>query len=49
MTGTKTLTIIKPGTAAKEYTGSIPSRINDHGFQISAMKLITLRYSGFQF
>jgi nucleoside diphosphate kinase len=41
MTGTKTLTIIKPEAVAKEYTGSILANINDHGFHISTMKLIT--------
>ncbi len=42
MTGTRTLTIIKPEAVAKEHTGSILAKINSHGFHISAMKLISL-------
>ncbi|HJX71889.1 MAG TPA: nucleoside-diphosphate kinase [Bacteroidales bacterium] len=42
MTGTKTLTIIKPEAVAKEYAGQILAKINSQGFHISAMKLISL-------
>lgn len=42
MAGTKTLTIIKPEAIEKEYIGPILAQINQHGFHISAMKLIRL-------
>ncbi len=42
MTGTKTLTIIKPGAVSHEYIGSILNIINTAGFHISAMRLIRL-------
>ncbi|MFO7658242.1 MAG: nucleoside-diphosphate kinase [Bacteroidales bacterium] len=42
MTGTKTLTIIKPGAVANEYIGPILAKINANGFHIAAMKLIML-------
>lgn len=42
MSGTKTLTIIKPGAVAHEYIGPILAKINANGFHISAMKLISL-------
>ncbi len=42
MAGTKTLTIIKPGTVAREYIGPILAMINNAGFHISALKYIKL-------
>lgn len=42
MTGTKTLTIIKPGAVANEYIGPILAKINANGFHVAAMKLISL-------
>lgn len=42
MSGTKTLTIIKPGAVSHEYIGPILKIINDHGFHISAMRLLRL-------
>lgn len=42
MTGTKTLTIIKPGAVSHEYIGPILHIINEAGFHISAMKLTHL-------
>jgi nucleoside-diphosphate kinase len=42
MTGTKTLTIIKPGAVSHEYIGPILARINEAGFHISAMRLFRL-------
>lgn len=42
MTGTKTLTIIKPGAVSHEYIGPILDRITEAGFHISAMRLFRL-------
>lgn len=42
MSGTKTLTIIKPGAVSHEYIGPILAKINEAGFHISAMKLLRL-------
>lgn len=42
MAGTKTLSIIKPEAVEKEYIGPILAHISQHGFHISAMKLIRL-------
>ena len=42
MSGTKTLTIIKPGAVSNEYIGPILAKINEGGFHIAAMKLIQL-------
>jgi nucleoside-diphosphate kinase len=42
MAGTKTFTIIKPGAVSHEYIGPILKIINDHGFHISAMRLLRL-------
>lgn len=42
MTGTKTLTIIKPGAVSNEFIGPILAKINANGFHIAAMKLIML-------
>jgi nucleoside-diphosphate kinase len=42
MAGTKTFTIIKPGAVSHEYIGPILHIINEHGFHISALKLIWL-------
>jgi nucleoside-diphosphate kinase len=42
MSGTKTLTMIKPGAVSHEYIGPILKIINDHGFHISAMRLLRL-------
>jgi nucleoside-diphosphate kinase len=45
MSGTKTLTIIKPGAVSHEYIGPILAKINEWGFHISAMKLLRLTRS----
>lgn len=42
MTGTKTLTIIKPEAVRNEFIGPILAKINEEGFHIAAMKLIRL-------
>lgn len=42
MSGTKTLTIIKPGAVSHEYIGPILAKINEAGFHISAMRLFRL-------
>lgn len=42
MSGTKTLTIIKPRAVRKEYIGPILAKINANGFHIAALKLIRL-------
>ena len=42
MTGTKTLTIIKPGAVRNEFIGPILAKINANGFHIAALKLIRL-------
>lgn len=42
MSGTKTLTIIKPDAVSREYTGRILDIITRAGFHIAAMKLISL-------
>ena len=42
MAGTKTFFIIKPGAVSHEYIGPILAMINDHGFHISALKLLKL-------
>ena len=42
MTGTKTLTIIKPCAVSNEYIGPILAKINEAGFHIAAMKLLQL-------
>ena len=42
MSGTKTLTIIKPGAVSNEYIGPILAKINKGGFHIAAMKFFRL-------
>ena len=42
MAGTITLTIIKPDAVAKEYIGPILAKINEAGFHIAGLKLISL-------
>jgi nucleoside-diphosphate kinase len=42
MTGTKTLTIIKPDAVRNEYIGPILAKINANGFHIATLKLIRL-------
>jgi len=42
MAGTITLTIIKPDAVANEYTGPILAKINNAGFHIAGLKLISL-------
>ena len=42
MSGTKTLTIIKPCAVGNEYIGPILAKINEAGFHIAAMKLLQL-------
>jgi nucleoside-diphosphate kinase len=42
MTGTKTLTIIKPCAVKKGFTGAILDKIIKNGFQIAALKMIWL-------
>ena len=42
MSGTKTLTIIKPGAVSNEYIGPILAKINEGGFHIAALKLLQL-------
>lgn len=42
MSGTKTLTIIKPGAVKSEYIGPILEKINAAGFHISGMRLLQL-------
>jgi nucleoside-diphosphate kinase len=42
MTGTQTLTIIKPGAVNNEHLGPILAKINEGGFHISALKLIQM-------
>jgi nucleoside-diphosphate kinase len=42
MSGTKTLTIIKPGAVANEHIGPILAKINEAGFHIAAMKFFKL-------
>ena len=42
MTGTKTLTIIKPEAVRKEAIGPILAKINTNGFHIAALKLVRL-------
>jgi nucleoside-diphosphate kinase len=43
MAGTYTFTIIKPGAVANEHIGPILNVISQHGFHISAMRLLRLR------
>lgn len=45
MSGTKTLTIIKPGAVSHEYIGPILNIINAKGFHIAAMKYFRLTQS----
>ena len=45
MTGTKTLTIIKPCAVSNEFIGPILDKINGAGFHIAAMKLLQLTRS----
>ncbi len=42
MTGTKTLTIIKPCAVKKGLVGAILDKINKNGFHIAALKMIWL-------
>lgn len=42
MSGTRTLTIIKPDAVKNEYIGPILAKINSGGFHIASMKLISL-------
>ena len=42
MSGTKTLTIIKPGAVANEYIGPILAKIHEAGFHIAALKFFKL-------
>jgi nucleoside-diphosphate kinase len=42
MAGTITLTIIKPYAVANEYTGPILAKINEAGFHIAGLKLLSL-------
>jgi len=42
MTGTKTLTIIKPCAMKKGFAGAILDKIINNGFQISALKMMWL-------
>ncbi len=42
MTGTKTLTIIKPCAVRNEFIGPILGKINEAGFHIAAMKFLQL-------
>jgi nucleoside-diphosphate kinase len=42
MSGTKTLTIIKPCAVRNEYIGPILAKINANGFHIAALKFIWL-------
>jgi nucleoside-diphosphate kinase len=43
MAGTYTFTMIKPGAVANEHIGPILNVIAQHGFHISAMRLLRLR------
>ena len=45
MSGTRTLTIIKPGAVSNEYIGPILNKINAAGFHIAAMKYFKLTLS----
>lgn len=45
MSGTKTLTIIKPGAVSNEYIGPILAKLNSVGFHISALKFFRLTRS----
>ena len=42
MEGNKTFTIIKPDAFKKKYSGAIIKQIEDSGFQITNMKLLSL-------
>ncbi|MBN1950655.1 MAG: nucleoside-diphosphate kinase [Bacteroidales bacterium] len=45
MSGTKTLTIIKPGAVSHEHIGPILAKINTAGFHIAALKFFRLTRS----